>query len=181
MAHSGRRGGAGTAGGMNFQHAATAWLAVGILAESASAPPWDLPAITTLESLRAETELEANAVPVDQWPVAVLERARALGELVEQTGREVYFAAGSFERGDSTEGSELTDDQRQRFYRETSEVLDEPTDTGFASVAHHMLETLEGFVPMDPEASFCGLPASSGVQRPRDISTNHSGRTWWCA
>jgi len=36
MANGGKRGGAGTAGGMNFQHAAAAWLSVGILAERAA-------------------------------------------------------------------------------------------------------------------------------------------------
>jgi hypothetical protein len=50
-------GGAATAGGMDYQHRAAAWVAVQILAEKAVSPPsaWNLPAVTTLEWLRCET------------------------------------------------------------------------------------------------------------------------------
>src|SRR5215510_15445105 len=49
-------GGAATAGGMNFQHRATAWVAVHILAEKGLSPPWGLPGEVTLEWVRCETE-----------------------------------------------------------------------------------------------------------------------------
>jgi len=49
-------GGDATAGGMDFQHRVTAWVAVRILAEKEVSLPWDLPVTTTLEWLRCETE-----------------------------------------------------------------------------------------------------------------------------
>ena len=49
-------GGAATAGGMDFQHRVTAWVAVRILAEKDGSLPWDLPGTATLEWLRCETE-----------------------------------------------------------------------------------------------------------------------------
>ena len=49
-------GGSATAGGMDFQHRVAAWAAAHILAEKGAALPWSLPADTTLEFLRCETE-----------------------------------------------------------------------------------------------------------------------------
>jgi hypothetical protein len=52
----GRRGGAGTAGGINFQYGATAWTAVAILAETAATPPWGFSAGTTLDEFWSESD-----------------------------------------------------------------------------------------------------------------------------
>lgn len=49
-------GGSATAGGMAFQHRVAAWATVHILAEKGAALPWSLPAHTTLEFIRCETE-----------------------------------------------------------------------------------------------------------------------------
>src|SRR4029453_3201581 len=49
-------GGAAPAGGINFQHRATAWIAVHMLAERGISPPWGLPGEGTLEWVRCETE-----------------------------------------------------------------------------------------------------------------------------
>lgn len=49
-------GGAAGAGGFSFQHAATAWAAVRILAGAGAPPAWELAADTTFEWLRCETE-----------------------------------------------------------------------------------------------------------------------------
>src|SRR5215470_6283883 len=61
-------GGAATAGGMDFQHRVTAWVAVRILAEKEVSLPWDLPVTVTLEWLRCETEQ-----PVDDLLVGTSE------------------------------------------------------------------------------------------------------------
>src|SRR5436305_1811661 len=52
---SNRAGGAATAGGMDFQHRTSAWLAVRVLAELAATAPWDLGENVFLESIRCET------------------------------------------------------------------------------------------------------------------------------
>lgn len=49
-------GGSAAAGGFDFQNRVAAWMAVHILAEKGASLPWDLPAGTTLEWLRCETE-----------------------------------------------------------------------------------------------------------------------------
>src|SRR5689334_19701309 len=49
-------GGAAGAGGFNFQHAVTAWVAVRILAGQGAPPAWELATDTTFDWLRCETE-----------------------------------------------------------------------------------------------------------------------------
>ena len=51
----GRRGGAGTSGGIDFQARLGAWMATSILAESAAPPLWDWDRASTLQSLEVET------------------------------------------------------------------------------------------------------------------------------
>ncbi len=52
---AGRRGGAGTSGGIDFQARVGAWLATAILAEAAAPAPWGWPTDSTLQSLDMET------------------------------------------------------------------------------------------------------------------------------
>ena len=49
-------GGAAAQAGMDYQNRVAAWVAVRILTEQESAPPWDLSSDTTLEFIRCETE-----------------------------------------------------------------------------------------------------------------------------
>lgn len=56
MASTRGGGGAATQSGINYQNRVAAWMAVAILADQEAAPPWDLPADTSLKFLRCETE-----------------------------------------------------------------------------------------------------------------------------
>jgi hypothetical protein len=48
-------GGSATQSGTNYQNRVAAWIATQILAEQDASPPWDLPAVTTLDFVRCET------------------------------------------------------------------------------------------------------------------------------
>lgn len=56
----GRRGGAGTAGGIDFQSRLAAALACAVLAEREASPPWEWPETASLTSVYAETGEEAD-------------------------------------------------------------------------------------------------------------------------
>ncbi len=58
-------GGAATSGGMEFQHRVAAWVAVRILAEKDSSPPWDYPASVVLKSIRCETDQPLDDILVE--------------------------------------------------------------------------------------------------------------------
>lgn len=74
MSRSG--GGAATAKGMVFQHRVAAWVAVQILAEREAILPWDLPARTTLEWIRCETQQ-----PVDDLLVGTSENGLVFAQI----------------------------------------------------------------------------------------------------
>jgi hypothetical protein len=56
----GRRGGAGTAGGIDFQARLAAWFACAILAEEEASPLWEWPEAAPFASVYAETGEEAD-------------------------------------------------------------------------------------------------------------------------
>jgi signal recognition particle GTPase len=65
-------GGVATQAGINYQNRVAAWLAVRVLAEQDASPLWGLPASSTLEFLRCETEQ-----PVDDIMVGTSEGGHA--------------------------------------------------------------------------------------------------------
>jgi hypothetical protein len=97
-------------------------------------------------------------VPFDQWPPQDLQIARSLAGLVEHLGSEVYFASGAYgeKKADNQTPNKtrLSSEQIARFYREVGPILDLLAESGFASVTHHLLETLEFFIPLDPRGVF---------------------------
>jgi len=92
-------GGAATAGGMDFQHRVTAWVATRILAEKEVSLPWDLPVTATLEWLRCETEQ-----PVDDLLVGtsdgglVYSQIKHTLQLSASTNSDLASAFGQFVR-----------------------------------------------------------------------------------
>lgn len=80
-------------------------------------------------------------------------RARTTAHIIDGLSAEIYFASGAFDEKQSkeprTEGV-----QRERFYGEMAPVLDLLSDVPYPSVTHHVLETLEACVPIDPRGVF---------------------------
>ena len=90
--------------------------------------------------------------------------------IINHIGTEIYFASGAYdaERQSRTGGSRsLTDEEKARFYKEAGSIFDALADVGLPSLAHHLLKTLESFIPIDPEGVFLRI---GQVLR--------SGRTW---
>jgi hypothetical protein len=57
-------GGSATQAGINYQNRVAPWLAVRILAEQDASPLWGLPASSTLEFLRCETEQPVDDIMI---------------------------------------------------------------------------------------------------------------------
>lgn len=97
------------------------------------------------EALRARTE------PVTEEDPDV-EALRSVAQLIDSVAAQVYFASGAFEgNGD---GPRATPEQRARLYREAGSVLDRLAGVPLAPVTHHLLETLEACVEVDPRGVF---------------------------
>lgn len=102
-------------------------------------------------------EQDLAEVQFVSWPEVDQNRMRSLARLVDDIGSQIYFASGAFDdrRGDQAGGERrLTGKEKERFYREAEAILDELADVGLPSLAHHLLETLETFIPFDPRGVF---------------------------
>ena len=96
-------------------------------------------------------------VPFNDWPETEQKNAQSLTRLIDYIGREIYFASGAYgaeRRGRTDDQRPFTHKEKERFYHEAGHILDELADVGLPSLAHHLLETLEAFIPSDPERVF---------------------------
>jgi hypothetical protein len=101
-----------------------------------------------------ELEEEHAGLPFGAWPAADQERLRGLARLINDIGSELYFASGAYDRQGADTASAPVSTVRERFYREMGQLLDELADVGLPSVTHHLLETLESFISIDPRGVF---------------------------
>jgi hypothetical protein len=95
--------------------------------------------------------------PFNTWPEAEQKNARALAQLIDHIGNEIYFASGAYDlkrQGGAGDRKQLTPEERVRFYHEAGSLLDTLAEVGLPSLAHHLLETLEAFIPFDPGGVF---------------------------
>lgn len=74
------------------------------------------------------------------------ERERQLCQLLNDISNRLYFASGSYEKGQD----KLSLEQRRRFYNELGPVFDQLTMTGMSGVSHHLAEMFEHQVDFDP-------------------------------
>jgi hypothetical protein len=80
-------------------------------------------------------------------------RARTVAHLLDTVAREIYFSTGAF---DEQQGNppRATAGQHERLYQEATSVLDLLQTVAYPQITHHVLETLEVFIPFDPGGVF---------------------------
>lgn len=98
-------------------------------------------------ALNATTTLLTIA-PGLQAPQDELERARSLAEIVESIAAQIYFASGAYNAVDQDTAI------RVRFLKEVDPLFNILTNIGMPAIAHHLLQTLEYFIPIDPAGVF---------------------------
>lgn len=92
--------------------------------------------------------------PFDAWPEVARTEAESLLKVLDSAATNLYFASGSYAESNDRRENKLTPSQRDRFYREAGEILDELAEVGFAAIAHHLIEILEECVEFDPRGVF---------------------------
>lgn len=114
-----------------------------------------------LEVLQVAKEQWQSLVALAQeeggWSQELQQQARGLAQIVDAASRNVYFASGAFDNKQASKDSDstsLSPESQRLFYAEAGEVLDVLADFSFASTTHHLLETLEYLVPVDPIGVF---------------------------
>ena len=87
------------------------------------------------------------------WRPGDFEAAKSLAQVIDGIGSTLYFSSGAFKGGDHEE-ERPTREQEVRLFRETLPVLELLASVGLPRLAHHLVETLEHFVEVDPERIF---------------------------
>lgn len=123
---------------------------------------------TTREHINA-LEKKNESVFFNSWPEEEQETVRRLMHLAESVCMQIYFASGAYSRdnsGDDEESIPMGTEARSRFLREANAVLHLLSEFSHASLAHHLLQTLEFLIPYDPENVFLlvGKVVNSGKQ-----------------
>jgi len=86
------------------------------------------------------------------------EEFKGLAQIIDTIGTEIYFASGAYDElhGQQKQDKKiLTTDEKKRFLYEADNLLNCLSDFGmFPSLTHHLLETLEVYIPLDPTNIF---------------------------
>lgn len=127
-----------THGGDGEEHSAIRWRSIGAWA--------DLSRAAGEAFHRYSERLRTGDVLSDDEQASL----REIGQLLDTSASEMYFASGSYAEKTKSADERLGPDKRERFYREAAPVLDVLVSIGLPSIAHHVLETLAGFVEIDP-------------------------------
>ena len=72
--------------------------------------------------------------------------------LVDFAGNQIYFSSDTFKEPGSVKT--LSDSSKARFWRESKDAITRLSETAIPSVAHHLIEILQGFIPYDPNQVF---------------------------
>ena len=105
-----------------------------------------------------EIERQHAGVAFDKWSETDRGLCKNIARLIDSCGDEIYFGSGAYghsrHAGTANQKDKVSTAAMQRFYGEGGHLIDQLAESGFASVAHHLLETLQEFIPFDPRGVF---------------------------
>jgi hypothetical protein len=84
------------------------------------------------------------------------ERQTQLARTLDFISNQIYFGSGAY---DGTNLQSLSPDDRLTFWKESQEVIEALTDVALPSIAHHLIQTLQSFIPFDPANVFHKIAA----------------------
>ena len=105
-------------------------------------------------ALKAIQQLEQGYAETSQWPETNRQQWKSLGLLIDRISLELHFASGAYDEKHRRDFPKSPTPQSKRFYEEASDILDELAEVKYASIVHHLLQTLEFFIPLDPKGVF---------------------------
>jgi hypothetical protein len=91
---------------------------------------------------------------MDEWNDNALEQWKETMKLIDRIANELYFASGAYDAGRQQHPQPQPTVAQQRLYTEAAAIIDGLVEVGAPRIAHHLLETLEYFIDVDPRATF---------------------------
>lgn len=106
-------------------------------------------AVTLFESVQ---KANSNNVP-DLPSPSDADLLKSLAQLLDGIGSTLYFSSGAF-RGGNSDDEKPTREQEVRLFREAIPVLELLSSVGIPRLAHHLVETCEHFLEVEPKRVF---------------------------
>ena len=113
--------------------------------------------LTSTRDALNEIQGRYSEVSFNDWPPQDQESVKSLVRLIDDVGMDLYISSGAYDgkKGDqAAEDWTSTRERSKRFYDEVSPLLETISDIGLPSVTHHLLQTLEFFIPIEPRNVF---------------------------
>jgi hypothetical protein len=104
---------------------------------------------------------------MDEWAEERMQQWKANAQLIDTINMEFFFASGAHRDQNAPESEHIPTVAQERFYAEAGALADRLASVGHPRVAHHLLETLEFFIDVDPRGVFLRIAA-----------TIHGGQKW---
>lgn len=105
-------------------------------------------------------EIEDRAARLDMrvfnsWPEADKTAVREMFGILDEVSIRIHFAAGT--HYDGVGPTDNVSPERVRLYRETKSILTWLSTAIVAPIAHHLIQTLETFIPIEPSEVFASI------------------------
>ena len=84
-----------------------------------------------------------------------------LARLVDHISNQIYFSSGAYDGTNSSNDTskKLAEDSRRQFWTDSQTAIRLLSDVAIPSAAHHLIETLETFIPFEPIEVFHAIAA----------------------
>jgi hypothetical protein len=103
---------------------------------------------------------------MNEWTQERLDEWKTNAQLIDTINMEFHFASGAHRDQGTPENEHVPTDAHKRFYEEAGALADQLATAGYPTCAHHLLETLEFFIDVDPRGAFLRIAATiRGGQR----------------
>ena len=119
-------------------------------------------------TLNAQADIEQpEPRRMEEWSEERLQQWQGNAQIIDKVNLEFFFASGAHRDQTVPESGHVPTPAQARFYDEAGALADRIATVGHPRVAHHLLETLEFFIDIDPRGVFLRIAA-----------TIHGGQKW---
>ena len=96
-------------------------------------------------------------IPLEERDETWTSNFQTLARLVDYISNQIYFSSGAYDGTNSSK--QLDEDVRRQFWKDSRSAIRLLSDVAIPSAAHHLIETLQSFIPYEPIEVFHAIAA----------------------
>ena len=110
-----------------------------------------------IQSTKARMNHMIHEIDVDDRDEKWQADFQELAHLVDHISNQLYFSSGAYDETNSHK--KLEEDARRRFWEDSQQAILLLSSVAIPSAAHHLIETLQSFIPFEPIPVFHAIAA----------------------